>query len=370
MALRNQHRISTEANEFVDGLLEMAQRQLAKEKAELAEEKEKLKQADARLQQSAARLQQSGEKLAKEQAILANINQFGELSKKEAGQCDHASKGVNQCVDRLKPRMLLAVSIKNGIKDYQGLEDWLLKKEKLAALQKTVGMIEQAIIEENALRQESLAKIAAWKDTLTQMKIWIDALPEEDRGSYTTQLDGYELSLKQIKSVEERYKKMLAARAKTDSSCEEMKKNLERVAEEFQNELPEHSIGASPSRPISFMKAASDTPPRSGSDSDQMAVASDTPSSGRSSGDVSPEKSPKKGAADDEKEMPKEMPAAKPSPVAESFASQPPAAAPPAKKGLLSKLFSSSKKPTPPALPAKPTATNGQKQEHQAPGFK
>ena len=110
------------------------------------------------------------------------------------------------------------------------------------------------------------------------------------------------------------------------------------------------------------------TPPSDSELSSGAASAADEMQAGKftsSSSDVSPERSPKKGALDDEKEMP----VASLVGVAESYAPQPSVAAP-AKKGLLSKLFSS-KKPSPPVLPPKSVVNgNGQKQENKAPAFK
>ena len=118
--------------------------------------------------------------------------------------------------------------------------------------------------------------------------------------------------------------------------------------------------------------AGSDSPPSSGghtppSDSEFSGSASademEQAKFSSSSLDSSPAGSPKKGVRSEEKE---EVPAANLSSAAEPFASQSPA---PAKKGFLGKLFGNSKKPSPPALPAKPVVS-GQNQGHQAPAFK
>ncbi len=385
MALRHNYRPRTDAaEEFMKGIREVQERVLAKEEAELAEEKaglakEKagLAKEKAELAQETEKLKQSEARLAKEEAELATIKRFKPLSEQESAQFRDADQCVTHYTEQLKPRLLLVSAIKKDIQEYQGLEEQVLKKTKLAALKETLDAIEKARVEENALEQQYVDKMATWKDTLTQMKAWLDQLPE-DRSPYTTQTKRYESGMIRFKRVEEGFEKAHTTQQRLDGACLKMKNNVSALAEQLQAESPDHSMGTPPS-PVSSMQASSSTPPRAGSDSDQMAAASASasPSSDRSSGDVSPERRPKKGELD-EKEMPMQNQfaglslqpkAAAPqlppkvaqpagSPVA---APQKPAAlAPvPPKKGILSGLFGS-KKPKAPVDAANPAAVAGQ----------
>ncbi|MCE3237076.1 MAG: hypothetical protein K0R24_57 [Gammaproteobacteria bacterium] len=365
MALRHNYRQRTDAvDELLNGVREAQQRALAKEEAELAEEKEKLKQSEARLQQAGEKLAEEKAGLAKVKAELATIKQLEPLSEQEAALCGEASQLANRYTEQFKPRTLLAISIKKGIQEYQGLETLALKKEKLAALEKTLEAIEKARVEEDAVERQYVEKMTAWKDTLAQIKAQLDELPE-DRSPYAAYIKGYELSIDLVKRVEGIFEKTYPGKQKLDVACLTLKNNVGALAEKLQAELPDHAMGTPPS-PVSSMQASSSTPPRSGSDSDQIAAASPSPSSDRSSGDVSPERSPKKEKEVDEKEIPMQNQLAGFSLQPKSAAPQKPAAPVPPKKGILSGLFGKkSKEPSATVTPANP-----QQQAKSGTGFK